>query len=93
VGVGGGRGDACKVRIRGRRGGGGGGGWIQVSRRERKEHGRRLYQQLLLASDFGFCMCVISHSVTHRLYGLLLLVYPSARLHRKRFVILQVAIN
>ena len=69
------------------------GGWIQVSRRERKVHVRRLYQQLLLASEFRVCMCVISHSVTHHLYGRLLLVYSSARLHRKGFVILLVAIN
>jgi hypothetical protein len=36
----------------------GGWGWIQVSRGERKEHCRRLYQQLLLASEFRMCVCV-----------------------------------
>ena len=34
------------------------GRWIQVSRGDRKEHCRRLYQQLLLASEFRTCVCV-----------------------------------
>ena len=34
------------------------GRWIQVSRGERQQHGRRLYQQLLLASEFRVWVCV-----------------------------------
>jgi hypothetical protein len=37
---------------------GGGWGWIQVRSGDRKKHGRRLYQQLLLASELHVCVCV-----------------------------------